>query len=93
MLQRCRLSLIYNTISRFTPPPTGRALPFFVCLIISDGFKVEIKFENEDKLYLVIKSSTASIFAMAKQKQDDQPELTYSSYVRTQDVTLKTCQR
>ena len=30
---------------------------------------------------------------MAKQKQDDQLELTYSSYVRTQDVILKTCQR
>ena len=30
---------------------------------------------------------------MAKQKQDDQLELTYSSYMRTQDVTLKTCQR
>ena len=30
---------------------------------------------------------------MAKQKQDDQPELIYSSYVRTQDVTLKTCRR
>ena len=30
---------------------------------------------------------------MAKQKQDDQYEFTYSSYVRTQDVTLKTCQR
>ena len=30
---------------------------------------------------------------MAKQKQDNQIELTYSSYVRTQDVTLKTCQR
>ena len=30
---------------------------------------------------------------MAKQKQDDQLELTYSSYVRIQDVTLKTCQR
>ena len=30
---------------------------------------------------------------MAKQKQDDQPELTYSSYVRTQDVTKKTCRR
>ena len=30
---------------------------------------------------------------MAGQKQDDQLELTYSSYVRTQDVTLKTCQR
>ena len=30
---------------------------------------------------------------MAKQKQDDQLEPTYSSYVRTQDVTLKTCQR
>ena len=30
---------------------------------------------------------------MAKQKQDDQLELTYSSYVRTRDVTLKTCQR
>ena len=29
---------------------------------------------------------------MAKQKQDDQLELTYNSYVRTQDVTLKTCQ-
>ena len=26
-------------------------------------------------------------------KQDDQLELTYSSYLRTQDVTLKTCQR
>ena len=30
---------------------------------------------------------------IAKQKQDDQLELTYSSCVRTQDVTLKTCQR
>ena len=30
---------------------------------------------------------------MAKQKQDDQPKLTYSSYVRIQDVTLKTCRR
>ena len=30
---------------------------------------------------------------MAKQKQDDQLELTYSSYVKIQDVTLKTCQR
>ena len=30
---------------------------------------------------------------MAKQKQDDRPELTYSSYVRTQDVTQKTCRR
>ena len=30
---------------------------------------------------------------MAKQKQDDQLELIYSSYVRTQDVTLKTCKR
>ena len=30
---------------------------------------------------------------MAWQKQDDQLEHTYSSYVRIQDVTLKTCQR
>ncbi len=30
---------------------------------------------------------------MAKQKQGDQLELTYSSYVKTQDVTLKTSQR
>ena len=30
---------------------------------------------------------------MAKQKQDDQLEHTYSSYVRIQDVALKTCQR
>ena len=30
---------------------------------------------------------------MAKQKQDDQLEHTYSSYVRIQDVTLKTCQK
>ena len=30
---------------------------------------------------------------MAAQKQDDQLELTYSNYVRTQDVTLKTCRR
>ena len=30
---------------------------------------------------------------MAKQKQDDQLELTYSSYVRIQDVALKTCQK
>ena len=30
---------------------------------------------------------------MAKQKQDDQLELTYSSYVRIRDVTLKTCQK
>ena len=30
---------------------------------------------------------------MAKQKQDDQFEHTYSSYVRIRDVALKTCQR
>ena len=30
---------------------------------------------------------------MAKQKQDDQLKHTYSSYVRIQDVTLKTCQK
>ena len=30
---------------------------------------------------------------MAKQKQDDQLEHTYSSYVRIQDVDLKTCQK
>ena len=30
---------------------------------------------------------------MAKQKQDDQFEHTYSSYVRLRDVTLKTCQK
>ena len=30
---------------------------------------------------------------MAVQKQDDQLELTYSNYVRTHDVTLKTCRR
>ena len=30
---------------------------------------------------------------MAKQKQDGQLEHTYSSYVRIQDVALKTCQR
>ena len=29
---------------------------------------------------------------MAKQKQDDQREHTYSSYVRIQGVALKTCQ-
>ena len=30
---------------------------------------------------------------MAKQKQDDQLEHTYSSYMRIRDVTLKTCQK
>ena len=30
---------------------------------------------------------------MAKQKQDDQFEHTYSSYVRIRDVALMTCQR
>ena len=30
---------------------------------------------------------------MAKQKQNDQLEHTYSSYVRIRDVTLKTCQK
>ena len=30
---------------------------------------------------------------LSSTKLDGQPELTYSSYVRTQDVTLKTCQR
>ena len=30
---------------------------------------------------------------IAVQKQDDQLELTYSNYVRTQDVTMKTCRR
>ena len=32
-------------------------------------------------------------YGKEKKKQDNQLELTYSSYVRTQDVTLKTCQR
>ena len=30
---------------------------------------------------------------MAKQKQDDQLERTYSSYLRIRDVALKTCRR
>ena len=30
---------------------------------------------------------------MAKQKQDDQLEHTYSSYVKIRDVALKTCQK
>ena len=30
---------------------------------------------------------------MAKQKQDDQLEHTYSSYVRIRDVAQKTCQK
>ena len=30
---------------------------------------------------------------MAKRRRDDRLELTYSSYVRTRDVTLKTCRR
>ena len=30
---------------------------------------------------------------MAEQKQDDQLEYTYSSYVRIRDVALKTCRR
>ena len=30
---------------------------------------------------------------MAEQKQDNQLEHTYSSYVRIRDVALKTCQR
>ena len=30
---------------------------------------------------------------MAEQKQDDQLEHAYSSYVRIRDVSLKTCQR
>ena len=30
---------------------------------------------------------------MAEQKQDDQLELTYRSYVRIRDVALKSCQR
>ena len=30
---------------------------------------------------------------MAEQRQDDQLEHTYSSYVRIRDVALKTCQR
>ena len=30
---------------------------------------------------------------MAKQKQEDQHEHTYSSYVRIRDVALKTCQK
>ena len=30
---------------------------------------------------------------MAEQKQDDQLEHTYSSYVRIRDVAVKTCQR
>ncbi len=33
------------------------------------------------------------VIAMAVQKQDDQLEHTYSSYVRIRDVALKTCQR
>ena len=34
-----------------------------------------------------------SVIWVDVQKQDDQHELTYSNYVRTQDVTLKTCRR
>ena len=30
---------------------------------------------------------------MAEQKQDDQQEPTYSSYLRIRDIALKTCQR
>ena len=33
------------------------------------------------------------VLASCKQKQDDQLEHTYSSYVRIQDVALKTCRR
>ena len=41
----------------------------------------------------MVANFTLLIMAVAKQKQDDQLELTYSSYVKTQDVTLKTCRR
>ena len=37
--------------------------------------------------------SDVLLWTPTKQKQVDQPELTYSSYVRTQDVTQKTCRR
>ncbi len=33
------------------------------------------------------------MYSMAKQKQADQLEHTYSSYVRIRDVALKTCQK
>ena len=50
--------------------------------------KLQSPFQNIPREYIVYAPPH-----MAKQKQDDQPELIYSSYVRTQDVTLKTCRR
>ena len=37
--------------------------------------------------------SDVLLLSMAKQKQDNQLEHTYSSYMRIRDVALKTCQR
>ena len=46
--------------------------------------------------HLIIMSELISVYGpphVAKQKQDDQLEHTYSSYVRIWDVALKTCQK
>ena len=37
--------------------------------------------------------SSIAILHMVRQKQEDQLDRTYSSYVRNRDVALKTCQR
>ena len=49
---------------------------------------VMIPTSNDNYIYIYIYTPH-----MAKQKQDDQLEHTYSSYVRIRDVALKTCQK
>ena len=65
----------------------------------TSGWRVEAVYEiiqdwrSIKRRTLLEKQRRARKWHMAKQKQDEQPELTYSSYVRTQDVTQKTCRR
>ena len=52
----------------------------------------QFSFKSSQELFTQVMNSDGPSH-MAKQKQDDQLEPTYSSYVRIRDVALKTCQR
>ena len=65
---------------------------FTLLLQFGEGIIINISFSFFFKAYFNGKVMYSyGPLHMAKQKQDDQPELTYSSYVKTQYVTLKTC--
>ena len=75
---------------RVAPSPTCRCSSYWKRSLL-------VTLEYGCQLYLLITilqfKYTVKEFQVLLQKQDDQLELTYSSYVKTQDVTLKTCRR